>query len=176
MKNKYQFLVTANAYVDQRFSDLAGVLDHASSVYRQSGKLPCVELETIKRKRNPMIAPSVKALCETFRMDEETAKRIRWAWKNAEVKDLRPIIEKKYKLHHGFIETRNYGAKLAIDVIADFHGVEYLGRHKRRHYIDVDYLNAGDCYAPTLVFAGLTMFISTVGDLIEKGYIKETRT
>lgn len=118
------------------------------------------------------IAPSVKNLMESFRFDEATAKQIRWAWKDANKSDLRPIVEKVHKLHHGYIESRSYAAMLAIDIIGEFHGVEYLGKHSRNN-ADIDYLNSGDSYAPTLVFCGRRMFISTVGDMLENNYVKE---
>lgn len=54
-----------------------------------------------------------------------------------------------------------------INRLAKFHGVKYLGRH-RRSGRGVRYLEAADTYAPTLVFTGRRMTISTFGDLIER--------
>ena len=58
-----------------------------------------------------------------------------------------------------------------IDRLAGFHGVEYLGVHRRAGKV-VRYCNAGDSYAPTLCFMGRRLFIATVGDLIEDRKVK----
>ena len=53
-----------------------------------------------------------------------------------------------------------------LNNLAGFHGVEYLGTHRRsgRH---VSYCNAGDTYAPTLVFTGRRLTCAAWGDLVE---------
>lgn len=121
-------------------------------------------------------APSKKALMDTFRFDGETADAIRNMWKGEWTddfsRDIRTVIERVHQLHHGHLESRRYGRQLAVDVLGEFHGVEYLG--KNRHGQDVDYLNAGDTYTPTLIFVGDRMFISCWGQLVESGYIKES--
>jgi hypothetical protein len=122
------------------------------------------------------IAPSAKNLIETFRFTPEQAKQIRKAWKHEWNDDLhtelQKIIETVHQLHHGFIETRTLGRQMAIDVLGEFHGIEYLGQNRDGY--EVEYLNSGDTYAPTLIFVGDRMFISTMGDLVESGYIKNT--
>ncbi len=74
---------------------------------------------------------------------------------------------------NGFRGLRSLGdhKRTMIDKLAGFHGVEYLGVHRRAGKV-VRYCNAGDSYAPTLCFMGRRMFIATVGDLIEDRKVK----
>ena len=60
----------------------------------------------------------------------------------------------------------------AVCHAAGFHGVEYLGDHKRAG-VSVYYCNAGDAYAPTLCFTGGRLFVACWGDLVESGAIRE---
>ena len=53
-----------------------------------------------------------------------------------------------------------------------FFGVEYLGTLKRSGE-PVHYLNAGDLYAGTLIFTGSRLTVGAVGDLIERGTVRE---
>ena len=53
-----------------------------------------------------------------------------------------------------------------------FFGVEYLGTLKRSGE-PVYYANAGDGYAGTLIFTGSRLTVGTVGDLIDRGLIRE---
>lgn len=67
------------------------------------------------------------------------------------VRGLRPLVDHK---------------RTMVNKLAGFHGVEYLGVHRRANKV-VRYCNSGETYAPTLCFMGRRMFIATVGDLIE---------
>lgn len=114
---------------------------------------------------------SVKTLCEFKDITPELANKIRHIWKHATRADVEEAIGDM--LHHGFLENTAYGRMLWINRVAEYHGVEYLGRN--RNGLDVDFLNAGDTYTETLVFVGDRLFITTVGDLVESGYIREEK-
>ena len=58
-----------------------------------------------------------------------------------------------------------------LNDLAGFHGVEYLGQH-RRSGRSVRYLNAGDTYATTLIFTGRRMTVGCWGDLVETKAVK----
>lgn len=60
----------------------------------------------------------------------------------------------------------------AINLLAETHGVELLGIHKRSGQLAY-YLNAGDTYATTIIFIGGRMTIGSWGDAIESGTVKE---
>lgn len=55
----------------------------------------------------------------------------------------------------------------AVNHAAGFHGVEYLGWHKRTG-AHVYYTNAGDPYAPALIFQGRRLSVGCWGDLVER--------
>lgn len=59
-----------------------------------------------------------------------------------------------------------------LNRLGGFHGVEYLGVH-RRSGKGVRYCNAGDAYAPTLVFMGRVLQVACWGDLVEARLIRE---
>lgn len=95
-------------------------------------------------------APSVKALMAIKDVTCEDAEAIRTAWKT----------------------TRSRAeAREAIDRILSTHGVEYLGQHKRSGE-HVDYCNAGDAYASTVVFIGMRCVVACWGDYVEKNLIR----
>lgn len=96
-------------------------------------------------------APSVKALMQIKDVTQEDAESIRTAWRT-----IRSRAE----------------AREAIDKILRTHGVEYLGKHKRSG-LDVDYCNAGDAYATTVVFVGVICRVACWGDYVERGLIHE---
>lgn len=59
-----------------------------------------------------------------------------------------------------------------INQLGEYHGVEFLGNMKRDN-APVYYCNAGDTYAATIVFIGTRMTVTTWGDLVEGGHVKE---
>lgn len=64
--------------------------------------------------------------------------------------------------------------RVLINRLAGFHGVEYLGRNRKTGQC-VRYCNAGDTYAPTLVFHGRTLYVSSWGDLVERRTVQPER-
>jgi hypothetical protein len=63
-------------------------------------------------------------------------------------------------------------AREKIDAILKTYGVEFLGQNKRSgNYIY--YCNAGDSYAPTVIFHGLSMSVGCCGDIVERGIVRE---
>jgi hypothetical protein len=113
-------------------------------------------------------AASVKALCELKDITPEMAKQIRHIWKKATRAEI--LAELGDSLHHSFLDSTNYGRMLWINKLAQYHGVEYLGQNK--HGEDIDYLNSGDSYTATLVFVGGRMIVNSVGDMVERNYVK----
>lgn len=63
-------------------------------------------------------------------------------------------------------------ARAQIDRLFQTHGVEYLGRDKRSGE-DIDYCNAGDTYSGTILFIGSRLIVGTIGDIVERGRIRE---
>ncbi len=98
---------------------------------------------------------------------------IRLMWKSFRRPQIIEYLEDIAKIRLHSTADLNYCRKLCINHLLEMHGVEYLGKNKLGQ--NVDYLNSGDCYVPTLFFVGDRMFISTVGDLVERGYIKEEK-
>ena len=94
---------------------------------------------------------SVKALCQLKDVTPELAEEIRHAWRT---------IPKRSE------------AREAVDRLFRSYGVEYLGVHKRSNF-DVHYCNAGDAYAPTILFIGLRMVVGTWADLVERRAVRE---
>lgn len=94
---------------------------------------------------------SAKALCQLKDVTPELAEEIRHAWRT--------------------IPNRRE-AREAVDCLFRSSGVEYLGVHKRSHF-DVYYCNAGDAYAPTILFIGLRMVVGTWADLVERRAVHE---
>lgn len=63
-------------------------------------------------------------------------------------------------------------ARAAIDRILHTQGVEYLGQHKRTGE-HIYYCNAGDTYASTVIFCGLSARVACWGGIVERGAIRE---
>ena len=93
---------------------------------------------------------SVNALMEIKDVTREDAEKIRTIWRT--------------------IGNRE-SARGQIDAVLRTYGVEYLGQH-RRSGDHVYYCNAGDTYAPTIIFAGLRMYVGCWGELIERNRVK----
>ncbi len=117
-------------------------------------------------------AASIKTLCELKDITPELAKQIRHIWKHARSSEIADGLRNNgVSLHHGYVYNKNFARMLLINAIAGFHGVEFLGTN--RHGSDIDFLNSGETYASTLFFVGQRMFVSTMGDLIEHGYVRK---
>lgn len=59
----------------------------------------------------------------------------------------------------------------AINEIAEMHGVELLGIHKRSgEYLE--YCNAGDTYTTTILFRGHRLMVGCWGDYVERGTVE----
>lgn len=99
------------------------------------------------------IAPSVKALCLALKVDVPTAMAIRAAWKGT---------------------GKRHERREAVDTLLETCGVEYLGRN-RHSGAGVYYCNAGDTYAPTLLFHGDTMAVGCWGSLVESRTVATPR-
>ena len=100
-------------------------------------------------------------------------KLIRTIWKTDSmdlIESMAPRTAKESNRMYRPFRPRTFRRE-AINEIAGFHGVEYLGKNKRTGEA-IYYLNAGDSYAPTIIFQGARLFVSTVGDLIEGGRVR----
>jgi hypothetical protein len=99
-------------------------------------------------------APSIGQLMAIHHVDEQTAQRARKAWLTIGNRKL---------------------AREAVNDIIGTHGVEHLGLHKRAHE-HAYYCNAGDTYAPTVLFTGLRMYVGDWGTLVERNLIHEAQS
>lgn len=137
-------------------------------------------------------APSLDSLThDKIRLDC-TAETLRAVWKAETLVELMPVLvdhfggekwgtvaeEQAEDFFHTTRMAPNGGLlhsvthkRLMINNLAGFHGVEYLGVHRRSGKV-VRYCKAGDTYAPTLCFMGRRMFVATMGDLIEKRTVR----
>jgi hypothetical protein len=119
-------------------------------------------------------AASVRALTEALRIDEATAERIRAVWRGmpretliAEFPHVADYVRACVNPPATMILRR-----MAVDKLADTHGVEHLGIH-RRTGLHVYYCNAGDTYAATVLFHGKSLRVGCWGDLVERNKIRE---
>lgn len=106
------------------------------------------------------------------------ARTIRSIWKAADARARVPgEVRGAFSEAHfwPFADTRHppgYVRRWCIDWIAGFHGVEYLGTLKRTGE-PVEYCNAGDPYARTILFIGDRLTVGCWGDLVERDAIRE---
>lgn len=105
---------------------------------------------------------------------EGDAELIRAIWKAKNRADLEAIYPPAADIDRGFFNPLRLRPlkREAINKAGGFFGVEYLGTRNRSGE-PVYYLNAGDCYAGTLIFTGSRLTVGTVGDLIERGTVRE---
>ena len=96
-------------------------------------------------------AASIDALMSIKDVTRDDAKKIRHAWQTV---------------------SNRREAREAIDALLHTCGVEYLGWHKRSN-CHVYYCNAGDTYAPTILFCGLSMRVGCWGDMVERNLIND---
>lgn len=97
---------------------------------------------------------SIASLMTIKDVTREDAEAIRTAWKTARSRS---------------------EARMAVDKLLRTHGVEYLGVHKRTGQ-EVWYCNAGDPYASTVIFSGLSMRVDCWGDFVERGAMETEAT
>lgn len=117
------------------------------------------------------IAPSAARLShQTIRLDCEP-ELIRAIWKARNRDELAAVYPAAvYPAAFDFerLEPVLHVAKReAVTHAAGFHGVEYLGWHKRNGS-HVYYANAGDPYAPALIFQGRRLSVGCWADLVER--------
>ena len=118
-------------------------------------------------------APTARALAhQNIRLDCDP-KLIRAIWKARDLDELAeiyPAADGTIIPRYGRLPSLRTAKRGAINQAAGFHGVLYLGQHRRNH-APVYYLNAGDPYAATLIFCGDRMTLGCWGDLIERGTV-----
>lgn len=104
------------------------------------------------------------------------ARRIRRAWREATRAELLAAFQCCADYERQCYNSPGTGAlrRLAVDSIARTCGVEHLGV-SRKTGEEVYYCNAGDPYAPTILFSGPHLRVGAWGDLIERGSIREAR-
>ena len=99
---------------------------------------------------------------------------IRAIWKAKNRADLEAIYPPAADIDRGFFNPLRLRQlkREAANKAGGFYGVEYLGTLKRSGE-PVYYLNAGDLYTGTLIFTGSRLTVGTVGDLAERGTVRE---
>lgn len=119
------------------------------------------------------IAPSIASLShQNIRLDCEP-EIIRALWKSKNLDELLNIYqgeETEIIPRYGKLPGLRTAKRAAINNMAGFHGIEYLGRNRRTGE-DVYYCNAGDPYAATLIFQGRIMRVSCWGHYVENNLV-----
>ena len=120
------------------------------------------------------IAPSLANLSHLIiRLDCEP-ELIRAIWKARNLDELAavyPAADGTIIPTCGLLPNIRQAKREALDRAAGFYGVEYLGWHKRNRE-HVYYANAGDPYAPTLIFQGRRLSVGCWTDLVERRLIE----
>lgn len=116
-------------------------------------------------------APSVKTLA-AMKLDcrPEIIRAIWGAETRAELEIAYPPAAGIDREYYAPLKLRDLKRE-AINAAAGFHGVETLGICKLSG-ARVFYCNAGDAYAPTLIFKCRRLSVGCWGDLIERGTIQ----
>lgn len=114
--------------------------------------------------------PSAKILARDLRIDDATAKKLHKVLQGDEDTIdavLGPSNTMSYQ--SGRMPTRHLAME-AADKIYETHGIEEAkrrGMYGDSSSQDFEYLNTGDTYAPTLLFRGRRVWISSWGDEVE---------
>jgi hypothetical protein len=91
-----------------------------------------------------------------------------------QIKDVTPEIAEAVRNIWKTVSKRDE-AREEVNKLIETHGVEFLGVH-RRTGDDVYYCNAGDSYATTILFRGLSLIVGCTADLVESRLIKEAQS
>ena len=124
----------------------------------------------------PWTAASLKQLLTLKDLDETNAKLIRKVWHTTRNDELETVFPAVKEFGRDWFNPPSFGQKKrwAVDRILRTYGVEHLGTHKRNGRY-VDYCNAGDTYAGTILFIGRQLRVGCWGDLVERDLIRETQ-
>lgn len=122
-------------------------------------------------------APPAATIARELGLDDAAARKIRAAWKAGDFDELEAVDPGLFAelsscfRHTAFWPRFHEFRREFIDTLGEFHGVEYLGHHKRLG-ASVYYCNSGDTYAATLWFCGEHMRLGCWGDLVERGLVE----
>lgn len=117
---------------------------------------------------------SLEKLQEIKDVTEDDAKLIRRVWKATKDTDFETLYP-QVKAYLDSCHTRPYTIQIKrwiVDSILNTCGVEFLGMD-RRSGDGVNYCNAGDTYATTILFIGKRLVVGCWGDLVEANRIRE---
>ena len=120
------------------------------------------------------IATNVRTLTSELNITREQARLVRKLWSKLTRQELLEQSDAAAELNRTSYNphaTRYLRRAAIAGLLTDFHGIEYLGIHKRSND-RVYYLNAGDPYATTLIFKGNRAFVGCWGDLVERNAIR----
>lgn len=115
---------------------------------------------------------SIKSLLRVPGMTRETAARIRLAWNTWDRNTLLLNCPATLAWHNACYHAPKLREvrREAINELAEMHGLELLGIHKRAGGY-VYYCNAGDTYTTTILFHGERMTVGCWGDLVERNAV-----
>lgn len=119
------------------------------------------------------ICASLKTLSgSNIKLDCEP-KLIRDIWKAPDRETLFAVYPEAEKIDRKFYCTPSFPElkRESVNRAAGFYGVEYLGEN-RRNGNAYFYCNAGDTYAPTIVFCGRSLMVGCWGDIVEQGGLR----
>jgi len=132
--------------------------------------LRCAEAEALQEIKD--ITPEQAAL---IRLIWHTEDAYLVASLAAVAVDREALSREAWTARHGDAPAPLQDKMDAVDLILSTFGVCYLGI-MRGSGNPVHYCNAGDPYAPTVVFSGGSLRVGTWGDLVAKGNVRERDT
>ena len=114
---------------------------------------------------------SLKTL-QDIKLDCEPA-LIREIWKAPDYAALFSVYPEAEKIERGYYRRPSFRwlKRESINRAGGFHGVEYLGENKRNGAAYF-YCNAGDAYAPTILFCGRVLSVGCWGDIVERNQVR----
>ncbi len=105
--------------------------------------------------------PSLKTLVSVCGNEPHLAKELRAILTEPRADVIARIAS---QLHHGFVESLPFARMLAMNTAGNFHGVEAMESTQGEY---ADFLNAGDTYAPTVIYWRGRFRVQSVGDFVE---------
>lgn len=109
--------------------------------------------------------PSIKTLAEIF---GDKAKQARAILETKDTREIKSPTVDDVRQNSMRNHKKYYIKMLALSDLGGFHGVE--GMASDNDYLSgefVEYLNAGDCYIPTLIYWRGRYRVQSVGDFVE---------
>ena len=125
-------------------------------------------LSYVVRDNNMAVINAIKAICD-YRLTKNSSDY----WMNvlSDKNDKLCALAIKY-LDNVHLNYHNYASPFdkqsnVLNILAECHGLEYLGHTNNGKGKMIYYLNSGDCYANTLINLEGEWYVGNIGDLLE---------